>query len=104
MPAVVRPPGCPSHGSSTLRISRLMPTKRPVIVNGLSLSKIHHAAYDANLIGVDPDGAVHVSDRLLSLHDGPMLEQGLKGMKGRRLRPPLRGEDCPDRDRLAIRF
>jgi len=77
---------------------------QPVIVNGLPLSKVHHAAYDANLIGVDPDGIVHVSERLLALHDGPMLEEGLKRMKGRRILPPLRDEDRPDRDRLAIHF
>ena len=38
------------------------------------LSKIHHAAFDAHLIGIDPDYRIHVSDRLLTLHDGPMLE------------------------------
>jgi hypothetical protein len=27
--------------------------------------KIHHAAFDAHLIGVDPDYRIHVSDRLL---------------------------------------
>jgi putative restriction endonuclease len=27
---------------------------QPWIPNGLPLSKIHHAAYDANLIGIDP--------------------------------------------------
>lgn len=28
---------------------------QPVVPNGLPLSKIHHAAFDANLIGIDPD-------------------------------------------------
>ena len=28
---------------------------QPVISNGLPLTKIHHAAFDAHLIGVDPD-------------------------------------------------
>ena len=31
---------------------------QPVVPNGLPLSKIHHAAFDANLIGVDPDARV----------------------------------------------
>lgn len=77
---------------------------QPVIVNGLPLSKLHHAAFDANLIGIDPDGLVHVSERLLSIHDGPLLEEGLKGVAGRRIRAPMRDEDRPDRDRLALRF
>lgn len=28
---------------------------QPVILNGLLLSKIHHAAFDSHLIGIDPD-------------------------------------------------
>ncbi len=40
--------------------------------------KIHHAAFDAHLIGIDPsDFRIHVSDRLLEIHDGPFLELGL---------------------------
>ena len=46
---------------------------QPIIPNGLPLTKIHHAAFDAHLIGIDPDFRVHVSDRLLEIHDGPFL-------------------------------
>jgi putative restriction endonuclease len=45
-----------------------------IISNGLLLSKIHHAALDAHLIGVDPDYRIHLSEKLLELHDGPSLE------------------------------
>ena len=45
---------------------------QPVVANGIALSKIHHAAFDNHLIGIDPDGRVHVSERLLMLHDGPL--------------------------------
>ena len=45
---------------------------QPVVPNGLPLSKIHQAAFDAYLIGIDPDYRVHVSDRLLEQHDGKM--------------------------------
>ena len=55
---------------------------QPVISNGLPLTKIHHAAFDAHLIGIDPDYRIHVSDRLLEIHDGPFLELGLKGIAG----------------------
>jgi putative restriction endonuclease len=77
---------------------------QPIVSNGLPLSKIHHAAFDANLIGVDPDFRIHVSDRLLDLHDGPFLEQGLKAMAGALIQLPKRRADDPDRDRLAFRF
>jgi putative restriction endonuclease len=77
---------------------------QPVIRNGIALSKIHQVAFDANLIGIDPEGQVHVSERLLAMHDGPMLEQGLKAFAGRLIPPPRRQIDRPDRDRLAQRF
>lgn len=75
----------------------------PIVQNGLPLSKIHHAAFDAHLIGIDPDYTLHVAPRLLALTDGPMLE-ALKGLHGGRLHLPRRLKDRPDRDRLALRF
>ena len=75
----------------------------PVIPNGLPMSKIHHAAFDAHLIGIDPDYRLHVSERLLVQKDGPMLE-ALKRLKGETIRLPSRRRDYPDRDRLALRF
>lgn len=77
---------------------------QPVVSNGLPLSKIHHAAWDADLIGIDADFRIHVSDQLLSMNDGPMLEQGIKAMAGRQILMPSRGSDRPDRERLAARF
>ena len=76
---------------------------QPVVPNGLPLSKIHHAAFDAHLLGIDPDYRVHVSDRLLSLHDGPML-QALKLLNSKTVPLPSRTKDRPDRGRLALRF
>jgi putative restriction endonuclease len=75
----------------------------PVVPNGLPLSKIHHAAFDAHLIGIDPDYVIHVSERLLSQKDGPMLE-ALKSLDGGTLHVPMRSVDMPDRERLARRF
>lgn len=75
----------------------------PIVPNGIPLSKIHHAAFDAHLIGIDPDYRIHVSERLLAQTDGPMLE-ALKGLDGGVLHRPSRPQDWPDRDRLALRF
>jgi putative restriction endonuclease len=77
---------------------------QPIVSNGLPLTKIHHAAFDAHLIGIAPDYRIHVSDRLLEIHDGPFLELGLKGIAGRVIQLPRRIEDRPDRDQLARRF
>lgn len=77
---------------------------QPLVANGLPLSKVHHAAFDVNLIGIDPDYRIHVSDELFAMTDGPMLEQGIKAMRGRTILMPDRPIDRPDRDRLAARF
>ena len=76
---------------------------QPVVPNGIPLSKIHHAAFDAHLIGIDPDYRLHVSSRLMDQTDGPMLE-ALKQLNLRTIRLPQRAKDLPDRDRLALRF
>lgn len=76
---------------------------QPVITNGIPLSKIHHAAFDKHLIGVDADYRIHVSDRLRLLNDGPTLE-ALKLIHQATIRLPAREKDKPDRDRLALRF
>ena len=71
--------------------------------NGIPLSKIHHAAFDAHLIGIDPDFRVHVAPRLLEQKDGPLLE-ALKRLNGGVIHLPVRPKDHPDRDRLSARF
>lgn len=77
---------------------------QPLVPNGLPLSKVHHAAFDANLVGIDADYRIHVSDELFAMNDGPMLEQGIKAMRGKTLLMPDRAIDWPDPDRLAARF
>jgi putative restriction endonuclease len=77
---------------------------QPDVRNGICMSKIHHAAFDAGLIGIDPDFIIHVSERLLAIHDGPLLEQSLKALAGQKVRVPTDALAIPDRDRLSFRF
>ncbi|MET0206625.1 MAG: HNH endonuclease [Thermoleophilaceae bacterium] len=74
------------------------------VVNGLALCAIHHLAYDRNLLGIDPDGVVHIAKRLRDAHDGPMLREGLQGFHGAAILKPRRPADHPDPERLGIRF
>lgn len=76
---------------------------QPEVPNGIPLSKIHHAAFDAHLIGIDPDYRLHIADQLLEQHDGPILD-ALKGLHGKSIHLPARQRDYPDRERLAVRF
>jgi len=64
------------------------------IRNGLALCKIHHAAYDSNILGIRPDLVVQIKSDLLEEVDGPMLQYGLKERHNQRLMvlPKVRGE------------
>jgi putative restriction endonuclease len=74
------------------------------VVNGLALCAIHHLAYDRNLLGIDPDGVVHIARRLLEERDGPMLREGLQGFHRAKIYLPNRASDRPDPERLQTRF
>lgn len=75
------------------------------VKNGLALCKIHHSAFDAHILGVDPDYTVHIREDILNEVDGPMLKHGLQGHHGQKLRAlPARTPEWPQRDLLARRF
>lgn len=77
----------------------------PVVSNGLALCKIHHAAYDSNILGIRPDLVMEIRADLLEEIDGPMLRHGLQEHHGRTLMTvPARHADRPDRDRLEQRY
>ena len=77
---------------------------QPNVSNGLPLTKIHHAAFDADLIGIDPDFRIHVSEWLLEFMMPRFSNSGSTGIVGQVILLPRRSEDCPDRGRLAIGF
>ena len=76
----------------------------PVVTNGLALCKLHHAAFDARLLGIRPDYVVEVHPRILRERDGPMLRHGLQGLHGSRLYLPRGRDRRPDPDRLEWRY
>jgi putative restriction endonuclease len=80
------------------------PSAITAVVNGIALCALHHLAYDRNLMGVDADCVIHIGARLLSEHDGPMLESGLQGFHGGKPSVPRRPQQRPDPARLAARF
>lgn len=81
------------------------PRGEPVVRNGLSLCKIHHAAFDQQLIGIRPDLVVEVQRSILDEVDGPMLRHGLQDCHGRPLTVvPRRTPDRPDPGLLEERF
>jgi putative restriction endonuclease len=76
----------------------------PVVPNGLALCKIHHAAYDRNIIGVSPDLVIDVRQDILAEVDGPMLKHGIQEMAGVRITVPRQRAARPDEARLDQRY
>lgn len=77
---------------------------KPLVINGLSLCKIHHSAFDQNIIGINPDYVIEVRRDVLEEIDGPMLKYGIQKIHGNRIILPHSGTKRPDRDLLAERF
>lgn len=74
------------------------------VKNGICLSRIHHRAFDANLIGITPDYQIQVSDRLMSIRDGLILEGGLKALHDQLLALPERKSNWPSQELLDARY
>ena len=99
---------CALREAQLLQAAHILEDRDPAgaatVVNGISLCAIHHLAYDRNLMGIDPLGVVHISERLLREHDGPMLNTGLQGFHGSPIAQPRRVANRPDPARLGVRF
>jgi putative restriction endonuclease len=76
----------------------------PVVPNGISTCKIHHAAYDSDLLGVNPDYRVLISEDVLEESDWPTLRYALQELHGSNLELPRQRAARPDRALLAERF
>lgn len=72
--------------------------------NGIAMSAFHHVAYESNLMGIDPDGKIHLSDRVSEVRDGPMFDHGMLRLEGVSMRMPVFDGHRPSRDFLAQRF
>lgn len=80
------------------------PEGEPRVSNGLSLCKLHHAAFDQQLFGINPDLQIAVASAVLEERDGPMLRHGLQEIDGSRLLIPGRAEWMPDTSALERRY
>ena len=80
------------------------PEGEPKSEQRLALCKLHDAAFDCHIIGVNPDYRVEVRLDVLEEIDGPMLEHGLQGFHGSSLLVPARESLKPDRHFLEERY
>jgi len=76
----------------------------PIVSNGLSLCKIHHAAFDRDYFGIRPDYRIVVRPDIMEEEDGPMLKAGLQAINESKLILPRSAREKPDAERLRQRF
>ena len=80
------------------------PQGHPVVPNGLALCKLHHAAFDAQILGIRPDYQIEIRLDVLEEIDGPMLKHGLQQFHQQRIRTPNRPLLKPKPEYLEERF
>ncbi|MEX2376392.1 MAG: HNH endonuclease [Dehalococcoidia bacterium] len=80
------------------------PEGDPVVNNGLSLCRIHHAAFDRYFLGVTPDYEIKVRPDLMDEVDGPTLVHSIQALDGKRIVLPRRKQHYPMQDLLALRY
>jgi putative restriction endonuclease len=76
----------------------------PVVTNGISMCKIHHAAYDADIFGISGDYKVGVRPDVMEEIDGPTLRYTLQAINGSEIELPSRRAARPDPDLLEARW
>jgi len=99
---------CSLRHGELLEASHILPDGHPLgepsVRNGIALCKLHHAAYDRNILGIGPDLRVSIRTDILQEVDGPMLRHGLQGFEGSRIRVPSVESMRPAPEFLAERF
>jgi putative restriction endonuclease len=81
-----------------------LPESTSTIENGISLCKLHHAAYDSFILGVSPDYIIQVREDILGEEDGPVLQHGLQGLHNTKLILPSSKSHYPSREALEWRY
>jgi putative restriction endonuclease len=100
---------CRLHHRDLLDAAHILPDSHPegepITSNGLALCKLHHAAFDRNIVGVRPDSVIEVREDVLIEIDGPMLLHGLQDLHGSQLAVVPRAErDRPNANFLQERY
>mgnify|MGYP006291985653 CR=1 FL=1 len=72
--------------------------------SGISLCKIHHAAFDKNILGINEDYRIEVRQDILEEIDGPMLKYGLQGLQHQKVYLPGRKHERPGKVYIRKRY
>jgi putative restriction endonuclease len=72
--------------------------------NGLALCLLHHGAFDADLMGIHPEGRIELSSVLRETRDVPMSECAFHAFAGSSIHKPARREFWPSPQFLEKRY
>lgn len=72
--------------------------------NGLALCKLHHAAFDEDILGINPDYRIEVRPDILRKRDASMLRHGIQEMQGNSVQLPAESAWQPDAEALHTRW
>jgi len=53
--------------------------------NGIVMSRIHHKAYDSNLLGIDGDCKIHIRDDIKIIDDGSFSNMCFSELAGKNI-------------------
>lgn len=99
---------CRLRHEELLEAAHILPDGHPqglaVVPNGLALCKLHHAAFDSNILGIRPDYRVEIRLDVLQESDGPMLKHGLQEFHHEPLWTPRRRRHQPNPEFLEERY
>jgi putative restriction endonuclease len=74
------------------------------ITNGIALNRLHHRAYDAELLGIDTDYRIHIGTSLSDMKDELLLDKYFLSYNGTQLNLPKNRNEWPDVNYLNRRF
>lgn len=80
------------------------PKSEMAVKNGISLCKLHHAAFDSYLFGIRPDHVIEVREDVRREKDGPMLIHGLQQIHDQKIAAPRSIGLAPDPNLLEQRY
>ncbi|MDD5092367.1 MAG: HNH endonuclease [Candidatus Wallbacteria bacterium] len=99
---------CRLKHEELLDAAHIIPDSDPActyeINNGLSLCKLHHAAFDKFLLAITPDYRIKIREDILDENDGPLLQHGLKNMNNSTIILPHNNSQKPKREYLEQRY
>ena len=68
------------------------------------MCKIHHAAYDADIFGINPKYEVGVRPDVMKELDGPTLRYTLQEIDGQKIQLPTHSAAHPNPELLEVRW